>query len=387
MFSLRQLPLKNIKAHPVRTGILHLLTIILVLCLFCGLIFVLSMKRELSIAQARLGADVLIYPTQAMSKIHKNDLLMQGSPVTIWKYRSLLERISDCEHIAVLSWQIYIFDGDIKITAYEPETDFVVSPWLAEAQNFIPPVGTVIAGSNIDCFDNSVVIFQEEWPVSGLLLETGSELDEMIFISMDTLPMLIQAAEAAGITTYSKIDPQNMFSSALIRVDDKQNTESVTNWINIYIRKATAIRSEEILTKTTSDIQGQISNITKITVFAWIVLIAAQCIVQFMLMGERRRELYVWTVIGSSRKKTKQVLLQEALITHGTGTLTGSVISILLCFILIRKRMSANALDLRAWFLSLLFTLVLTIAVCCLSASAAADYAFRSMEKHKRLNL
>ncbi len=387
MFSLRQLPLKNIKAHPVRTGILLLFTIVLVLCLFCGLIYVLSMKQVLSLTQARLGADVLVYPTQAMSKIHKNGLVMQGSPVMVWKNRSLLERISDCDHIAALSWHLYISDGDIKITAYEPETDFVISSWLAEGQNFAPPAGTVITGANIDASDHAVMIFQENWPVSGHLLETGSELDEMIFVSIDTLPMLIRAAEAAGLSAYSKIDPQNMFSSALIRVDDKQYTESVTNWINIYIRKATAVRSKETLTKTTSDIQDQITNITKITVFVWVVLIAAQCIVQFMLMGERRRELFVWTVIGSSRRKTKQVLLQEALITHGTGALLGIGFSVLLSLILVRERFSGIELDLRVWLISALFTIVMTIAVCCLSASAAAAFTFTSMERQKRLNL
>ena len=98
------------KAHPARTIILMVLTAAQVMSILTGLFLVSAMRRELQLIQLRLGADLLVYPTQAMSKISKDALLMQGTPVLVYKSRSMLSRLADNENIAAVSYQIYISD-------------------------------------------------------------------------------------------------------------------------------------------------------------------------------------------------------------------------------------------------------------------------------------
>ena len=196
------------KAHLIRTIILMVLTMTQIICLLLGAALVLSMRQELNLAETRLGADILVYPAQAMSKILKDGLLMQGTSVMVYKSRNMLSRLADCEDISAVSYQIYITDKTdaahpIRITAYDPESDFVISPWLAEGQNFIPPQGSVVVGSSVSLRDEqSLMLFQKTWPVSGHLLPTGSELDELVFVGMDTLNTLIRAASDNGNQTY-----------------------------------------------------------------------------------------------------------------------------------------------------------------------------------------
>ncbi|MBQ4512434.1 MAG: ABC transporter permease [Anaerolineaceae bacterium] len=388
MFLLRQVPIKNIKAHPVRFGILAALTMLQQICLFTGLALVLSLRQELELAQSRLGADVLIYPSQAMSKISKDGLLMQGTPVEVYKNRSMLSRIDDCDHIKGLSWQIYISDGTYKITGYEPETDFVISPWLSEGSRFIPSEGSVVVGSGVSVpVNDRLTIFRKEWPVSGHLLETGSELDNMIFVSMDTLRMLLQASEEAGNSSFLKIDPKTMFSAALVKADDKQNVESVTNWINIYIRRVTAIRSDAALAKTAADIQKQSASVFCIAGVLWAVLLLALLIVQSILMKQRRKELHVWSVIGASRKKTEAVIFREAFITHGCGVCAGIFVSFVLYFLLCEKLFPETVLSVSALILISLGAGLVMTAVGCLSACAAERNVLKTTEGQMLLNI
>lgn len=56
MFLLRQVPIKNIKAHPFRFGILAALTMLQQICFFTGLVFALSLRQELELAQSAVPA-------------------------------------------------------------------------------------------------------------------------------------------------------------------------------------------------------------------------------------------------------------------------------------------------------------------------------------------
>ncbi len=384
-FSLHQIPRKNMKAHPARTIILMVLTAAQVMSILTGLFLVSAMRQELQLVQQRLGADLLVYPTQAMSKISKDALLMQGTPVRVYKSRSMLSRLADNENISAVSYQVYISDktavGEtIFITGYDPDTDFVIAPWIAEGQSFKPEDETVIVGSKVKTSaENTVSLFQKDRLISGHLLETGSELDEMVFVDLNTLNSLIKDSAEAGIQTFAKVDPYNVWSSALIRVNDKQNVESVTNWINIYVRKVDAIRSENTLTATASGIQSQVRNTAFITFSTWAVLSLAMGIVQSMLMRERKKELYIWYMIGASGAKVENIILREALLTHFYGAAIGMILT---CFLIpvFGKTVLQGITGPRIGMIpAAVIALVLSLLAGCLSTWMAVRHVSRSM--------
>lgn len=393
MFSLSQVPFKTMKAHPVRTLILIILTAAQVMAIFTGLMLVRSARQELQLAEARLGADVLVYPTQAMSKISKDGLLMQGTPVQVWKPCSMLSRLEECDNIDAVSHQVYISDGTTKgeplrITGYEPDTDFVIAPWIAEGPSFIPPQGTLITGSKVRTDEgNTVSIFGKQWPVSGHLLETGSALDEMIFVSMETLKTLIEASVDAEIQTYAKLSPENSWSAALIRINDKENVESVTNWINIYVRKVTAIRSEASLSATAADLQNQIKVIAVIALSAWLLMVLALGIVQSMLMRERRKEIFIWHIIGASRSKIHGVILREAFWTHMAGGIAGILLSLLTLPLPNKILQYSTDLSMSALLSAAGLSLILSLITGCLSSWLAVHSSTQAMNGQKPVNL
>ena len=332
--SLRRVPLRAIRAHPVRTAVVLVLGLAQAACVFSGLVLVQGARQELSLAERRLGADILVYPTAALQKIDKDDLTMLGTPVECYRQRLMLSRMGSNADIESVSYQIYIRDapanGDGEATwiiGYEPQTDFVIAPWLEEGDG--APGEGVVAGSDapVDAA-GTVTLFGRPWPVTARLARTGSELDRAVLADMDTLGRLIDASLDAGVDTYASLDPHRDYSVALVRVADRGRTQSVVDWINIYVRKVTAVGSGELLTGTASAIRGHSGAIAALAALAWLIVLAALATAQSMLMNQRRGELRVWRTIGASRATIERVMVHEALVVHAAGACAGVALAL-----------------------------------------------------------
>lgn len=327
--SLRRVPLLTIRAHPVRSLIIAVLALAQAACVFGGLILVGAMRAELTLAERRLGADLVVYPTTCLNQVEKKRLLMLGTPVGCHQPRSALARMSSNEDIAAVSYQLYVsetlVDGSTRwIVGFEPETDFALSPWIAEGEGTPLPRGSVLVGSAVPGADGQTLsVFGRERPIGAHLLTTGSELDDAVFVSMDTLSDMMADARAAGEDNDASLDPRTDYSAALVRASDSDAIESVTNWINLYVRKVSAVRAADALVGAASGIRAHRGVAIGVLGATWLVLLGALVIVQVSLMNERMQELAVWRSIGASRSIMSRVMLSESALLHVAGALAG----------------------------------------------------------------
>ena len=327
--SLRRVPLMTIRAHPVRSIIIAVLALAQAACVFGGLILVGAMRAELTLAERRLGADLVVYPTACLNQVEKKRLRMLGTPVGCHQPRSALARMSSNEDIAAVSYQLYVSetlaDGSTRwIVGFEPETDFALSPWIAEGEGTSLPRGSVLVGSAVPGADGQTLsVFGRERPIGAHLLTTGSELDDAVFVSMDTLTDVMADARAAGEDIDASLDPSTDYSAALVRASDSDAIESVTNWINLYVRKVSAVHATEALVGAASGIRAHRGVAIGVLGATWLVLLGALIIVQVSLMNERMQELAVWRSIGASRSIMSRVMLSESALLHALGALAG----------------------------------------------------------------
>ena len=327
--SLRRVPLMTIRAHPIRSLIIAVLALAQAACVFGGLILVGAMRAELTLAERRLGADLVVYPTTCLNQVEKRRLLMLGTPVGCHQPRSALARMSSNEDIAAVSYQLYVSetlaDGSTRwIVGFEPETDFALSPWIAEGEGTSLPRGSVLVGSAVPGADGQTLsVFGRERPIGAHLLTTGSELDDAVFVSMDTLTDVMADARAAGEDIDASLDPSTDYSAALVRASDSDAIESVTNWINLYVRKVSAVHATEALVGAASGIRAHRGVAIGVLGATWLVLLGALIIVQVSLMNERMQELAVWRSIGASRSIMSRVMLSESALLHVAGALAG----------------------------------------------------------------
>ena len=327
--SLRRIPLMTIRAHPIRSLIIAVLALAQAACLFGGFILVGAMRAELSLAERRLGADLVVYPTSCLNQVEKKHLLMLGTPVGCHQPRSTLARMSSNEDIAAVSYQLYVSetltDGATRwIVGFQPENDFVLGPWMREGEGTSLPRGSIVVGAAVPGADGQTLsVFGRERPIGAHLLATGSELDDAVFVSMETLTDMMADARAAGEDIDASLDPSTQYSAALVRVSDSDAIESVTNWINLYVRKVSAVRAAQALSGAASGIRAHRGVAIGVLGVTWLVLLGALIIVQASLMTERMQELAVWRSIGASRSIVSRVMLGESALLHAAGALAG----------------------------------------------------------------
>ena len=177
--SLRRVPLANVRAHPLRSVVILFLALAQAACVFGGFILVAAARNELSLAERRLGADLVVYPTSCLNQVDKKRLLMLGTPVDCHQQRSALARMSSNEDIASVSHQLYVSetleDGSTRwIVGFEPETDFVLGPWTREGERASLPRGSLAVGSAVPGADGQTLsVFGEEHPINAHLLAPG----------------------------------------------------------------------------------------------------------------------------------------------------------------------------------------------------------------------
>lgn len=330
--TLRAVPARNALAHHARSAILLALALAQAACLMAGLTLLAGTRTELRLAEQRLGADVIVYPAAGRQQVPDNELTVLGTPVDYQRDRTALERLAQNDAIAVVTHQLYLAttlsDGQAAwVVGYEPATDTVLSAWLDEGPDADPATGTVALGANVAARLHdpaTVTLWGRDWPVTAHLGATGTRLDDAVLASTDTVRELLDAATAAGDTTYAGLDPDTSYSAALLTLHDREDAASVAGWVNVYVRKVTAEYTDAALVSTAAAAHAHGGLVLGATVLAWGLLVAAHAVAQSLLMHERRPEVRVWRNVGASVRAVARVLTREALLVHAVGALAGT---------------------------------------------------------------
>ena len=143
--------IRNLVRKPGRTAALVLLTAFLALSVFGGTLVVTSLRRGLGSMENRLGADIIVVPSEAESKASFKNMLLQGTIGTFYMDASALEKVRETEGVERASAQVFLssMKADccsvkVQIIGFDPADDFVVQPWIAESLN--RPLGDMVPG-------------------------------------------------------------------------------------------------------------------------------------------------------------------------------------------------------------------------------------------------
>ena len=135
-----QLPIKNLMRRPCRTAAMILLSALLALSVFGGSVVVRSLQSGLNSLEARLGADIIVLPAEAESKVSFKNLLLQGTAGAYYMDASALDRVREVEGVEIAAPQTFLasLKADccsikVQVIGVDPESDFVVKPWIEQS--------------------------------------------------------------------------------------------------------------------------------------------------------------------------------------------------------------------------------------------------------------
>lgn len=332
----RDLSLKNLKRKPARTAALIVLATFLSFSIFGGSLVALSLQNGLKSYEARLGADIVVVPGQARSHGTFESILLGGIPGYFYMDDAYYEKIASREGVAVASPQFYLASTSagccsaaVQIIGFDPETDFVIQPWIQKSYGGSVGDYDLLVGSGINVPANrSLKFYNVDCSVVAQLDETGTGLDNAVYANMNTIRAMMKGASAEGFRYYDG-DPNDAVSSVLVKVQDGCSIEDVTNDINIHVRRVEASQAKTMV----SGIANGLTNVSRIVgalvAAIWVLAIAILMVAFVMISNERTKESAVLRVVGASEKQLRRLILTESLIISGTGALCGVALAAL----------------------------------------------------------
>ena len=335
------LALKNLIRRPGRTVALILLTALLALAAFGGSVVVRSLRQGLTSLESRLGADIIVVPSSAQSKVSFQNMLLQGTTGAFYMSAENLTRVREVEGVEVAAPQLFLasLKADccsvkIQVIGFDPDTDFFVQPWIEQSYSRNLNDFDVVVGCKVEAdVGENLRIYDTPCKVVGRLAATGTGLDTAVYCNLSTMKSLLQAAEAKGISHKVTSDnSDDQISAIYVKVKEGYDIGQVNSKIQGHTRKASAIRTRSMLTDVSDSLTGISSTISGLIGIVWILALLILLLCFAMIVRERKREFAVLRLLGTSRAQLCKIVLSESFLCSLSGALLGIAVSALIVF-------------------------------------------------------
>ena len=162
--------LKDIRRHAFYNACLLLTIALLSLMLFCGTVISESLRSGMDNMRRRLGADIMLVPKGAKEKAE--NMLLEGSRSNFYFDASIYEQVSGIDGISEVTSQCFLkslsadcCSSEVQIVFFDPESDFVVGPWIEKEYSGKVKGEAVIVGNDIASEDGRIKLFGQEYTV------------------------------------------------------------------------------------------------------------------------------------------------------------------------------------------------------------------------------
>ncbi|MCL7486572.1 MAG: ABC transporter permease [Desulfobulbaceae bacterium] len=321
--SILRIAWKTVSRKIFRNIVLAAAVSLLVSLLVFALLFNRAVHDDIEAASRKLGAEIVMVPVEAIEKAE--EFILESKKKDFYMDREVYEKVKDLPEIEKATFQIYletlesgccsIVEG--QVVAFDPETDFVISPWFSEPPKPLEE-GEVYIGSYVYEYlglIKTMALFNKEVKVVGDLRETGTGLDHGIFMRVEDLDKI--SASVTGKYSPGKI------SIIFIKLKEGVELVDATNKIQGMFPNIGTMTRGSI----GANVRTTLRDIT--SVFSITILISSALAVLLAwstftaLANERRREVGILRAIGAHRSHIMKMFLSEAAIISLLGGIIG----------------------------------------------------------------
>lgn len=370
--SIPMMAVKNLQAKKFRTGFMIFFVILMSATVFFSTILINNLKLGIKNTTERMGADMIVVPNKGTENVRES--LFAGTPCTVFFNRAWEDAVRNIDGVERVSAQMYVAtlsasccDIPVQIIAFDPETDFVIQPWLQEQKKVNLKKGEVLIGYNVKAEVGQTMKFYETYfDVAGKLEKTGMGYDSSVFMTFDTLYELKDSEIAQ-----KNLPTENLEQCAsMLMVDLEDGITAVErSEIRIAIKEAHAT-DEEMYACTGDELMNGISSQVKklsgygsILTYISLISTALALISIFVLtINERKYEFGVLYALGAKKSQMTNLILSEALIISTSGGIMGIVIA----YALVATFKNVISVKLDVPYLDISMSQVIPIAIICI---------------------
>lgn len=319
---------QNLRRKPFRSFVTIAIVGLAAGALFSATLLIGSVDRSLEVGMQRLGADLLVVPEGYQES--GQAALITGAPTSFYMDHSVLDQVRNINGVAQASPQLFIESmvssqcctGHVQLVGYDPDSDFVIGPWLAQNLNRTLDKNEVVIGSLILANKGEQVHFYgHNFDVAGVLDGTGMGADESVFMNIDTAYTM---AEESAQVAESPLDvKRGTISSVLVKIAPGSNIDQVTQRIKTSVPGTMVITANELSRSVTDRLSGFTRGFIAIDAIVWVMSLLTIAAIFSMIVNERQREIGLLRAMGSNRRFVFRLMLTEAVFLTAAGGIAG----------------------------------------------------------------
>ncbi len=320
--------LKNLKRRRVRTT-LTILGLALAVAIEVGLTGITkSLEDDFSRKLDEYGANILILPKSDDLSLDYGGLSVAGVTFGSEKLSmsdvAKIKAIKNSENIATVVPQLFhaadVNGRNVIVSGIDFNSEFRLKRWWRFSGSRPKEPDEILAGSsaaqalNLKPGDD-LEIAKHHLRVAGVLTETGSQDDKLIFVSLPIVQKIFDKGEALSMIEVSALCYNCPIDSIVAQIGEKLPNAQVT-----------AVR-QTIETK--MDVMHRIRHFSIILSVAVVLFAALMIFVNMMSsITEREKEIGIFRAVGFKRKHVLAVLLFESLIVSLSAGVVGYLLGL-----------------------------------------------------------
>lgn len=338
--TLKRLPLENIKRKPLRTSALIVVAACLSAIFFGGSLLSMNLAQGLNSMRERMGADIMVIPQGTHTKAEA--LLTNGGSSTFYFTNNIEDLVRRSPGVQKASAQTYISSlsagccaEKLQIIGFDPDSDFVIGPWIYSQHKKTLQKGEMIAGANVlVSYMHTVRLFGHQWPVVAQLAKTGTSIDNSVFVRRESVSQVVEYSTKVHHTAIPKEYAKKAISAVLVKISKGYSAKQVAE----NIRKTTGIPSIGIvfpggITATTQANLGVVTRTLTLVIAAfWIVGMLVLIAVFATSVNERKKEFASLRILGVNRTMLLSIVAHESAILGFVGGVIGVAFASLILF-------------------------------------------------------
>jgi putative ABC transport system permease protein len=330
-----QLAARNLSGNPFRSWVVGLSALLVASFALATTLILRGAQSSLQLTLDRLGADIIIVPRKAETKIET--ALLMGIPEHFWMPADNLKKIAAIPGVAIASPQLYLSTltgasccsvSNMFLIAFDPSTDFTVRPWLEHNIGRELTLGEAVGGQYVFVppGEENIKIYGYFLSLKGNMEPTGTGLDQTLFFNFDTA---YDVARKSNTLAESPLEiPTDSVSAVMVKVAPGSSLHEVAVKILQAVPDITPIESTNLFQSYRAQISGLLRTTLIIMVITWALCVAMITLIFSMAANERRRELGVLRALGATPGYVLKSLLAEAGLLALIGAALGVVLTL-----------------------------------------------------------
>lgn len=320
---------RNLRRKVMRSILLILAVTVVTATLFSATLFITSMQNALKIGTYRLGADVLVVPEGHEQQARS--ALLAGEPTSFYMTADILDKVRAVEGVSKASPQLFIkpssftccYNVDVFLVAFDPKTDFTVTPWLEKTMKKGLSDDEIITGREVPVVTGDVIpFFGTSFKVAGTMEPTGMKFfDQSVFMTMTAAYKMADDSQTRSMQPLN-ID-NSKISAVLVQVKEGFSPERVSIRIEHDVPGVKALASDEVISTVRNQLRGLVRGVILISGILWILALLMIGFAFSMIVNERTREFGLLRSMGAKKLHILRLILSEALTLSLIGGIIG----------------------------------------------------------------